>query len=332
MDTLDTKNSRKIPGNSRKFFCTCCGYGSDHRHDFSKHLLSKRHVKMDTLDTKMDTKIPKNSQIFPAGKYVCECGKAYKYSQGLSKHKSKCFFHEEENSDFEKNDKNDKNDEIINTTNTIFSGDLVIELLKQNSEFKELLKDQNQQMIDLIGNGKIGNTNTNSNNVTNKNRFNLNFFLNEQCKDAMNIMDFVNTIQLQLSDLERVGELGYVKGISHIVVNKLKDMDIHKRPIHCSDLKRETMYVKDQDIWEKENENKEKLSKMITHVAHKNQKQIGTWQKENPEYKDSESTTCDKYLKIVGESMSGLTHDDESEGYTNKIIKNIAKEVTIKEE
>jgi hypothetical protein len=148
----------------------------------------------------------------------------------------------------------------------------------------------------------------------------------------MNIMDFVNTMQLQLSDLERVGELGYVKGISHIVVNKLKDLEVTKRPIHCSDVKRETMYVKDENMWEKENEKKEKLAKMIKHVAHKNQKQINEWQQENPEYKDSESVQSEKFLKIVGESMTGLTNDDESECCTNRIIKNIAKEVIIEKE
>jgi len=204
-----------------------------------------------------------------------------------------------------------------------------MELLKQNGEFKELLKDQNKQMMDLIGKGNMGNTTNNTNSHNNiKNKFNLNIFLNEQCKDAMNIMDFVNTMQLQLSDLERVGELGYIKGISHIVINKLKDLDVSKRPIHCSDLKRETMYVKDEDAWEKDG-TKLKLSKMIKHLAHKNQKQIGTWQEENPDYKDSESVKSEKFLKIVGESMNGLTDDEDAENCTNKIIKNIAKEVTI---
>jgi hypothetical protein len=145
-------------------------------------------------------------------------------------------------------------------------------------------------------------------------------------------MDFVNTMQLQLSDLERVGELGYVKGISHIVVNKLKDLDVHKRPIHCSDLKRETLYVKDKNVWEKETEKREKLTKMIKYVAHKNQIQIKDWQEENPEYKDSETIQCEKFLKIVGESMTGLTNDDEANSCTNKIIKNIAKEVLIEKE
>jgi uncharacterized protein YxeA len=275
-------------------------------------------------NTKNTNNLTKKSSDLVPNAYVCECGKEYKHQSSLWNHRQKCTFHSKE----------------IVSPETHNHGDIplevVMELLKQNGEFKELLKDQSKQMMDIIGKGGIGNTtnntNTNSHNVTNKNRFNLNFFLNEQCKDAMNIMDFVNTLQLQLSDLERVGELGYVKGISHIVVNKLKDLDIHKRPIHCSDLKRETMYVKDQDIWEKESEKKDKLSKMIKHVAHKNQKQIGTWQDENPDYRDSESIKSEEYLKIVGESMCGLTNDDESECYTNKIIKCIAKEVSIKEE
>jgi uncharacterized protein YxeA len=258
--------------------------------------------------------------------FWCDCGNSYKHHSSLWKHRKTC----------NKKCKKEEKEVLVEThtsdasNNTLVPCEFIMEM------FKEMLKNQNEQMIELISKG-IGNnshntTNNNSHNTTNKNRFNINLFLNEQCKDAMNIMDFVNTMQLQLSDLERVGELGYVKGISNIVVNKLKDLDVHKRPIHCSDLKRETMYVKDENVWEKENEKKEKLSKMITHVAHKNQKQINEWQKENPEYKDSESIQSEKYLKIVGESMSGLTNDDESCGYTNKIIKNIAKEVIIEKE
>lgn len=216
----------------------------------------------------------------------------------------------------------EKKEPVITTDNTLVPCEFLMGM------FKEMLKNQNEQMMELFKNG-VGNTNCN--NTTNKNRFNINLFLNEKCKDAMNITDFVDTMQLKLSDLERVGEQGYVKGISHIVINKLKDLDVCKRPIHCSDFKRETMYIKDENAWEKDG-TKGKLSKMIKHVAHKNQKQIGSWQEENPEYKDSESIKCDEYLKIVGESMNGLTNDDESDGYTNKIIKNIAKEVIIIDE
>jgi len=240
--------------------------------------------------------------------YSCVCGNIYKYRQGLSKHRKTC-----------------KN-EVIATpvSNGMLSNEFIFEFMKQEKEFKITL-------IETLKNG-LGNNNSHNNNSHNntKNKFNINLFLNEKCKDAMNIMDFVNTMQLELSDLEKVGEEGYVKGISDIIVNKLKDLDVYKRPIHCSDVKRETMYVKDKDAWAKD-EAKEKITKMVKQISHKNQKQIGEWQQENPDYKDSESTKCDEYLKIVVESMNGLTNDAESNGYTNKIIKNIAKEITVKD-
>jgi len=275
----------------------------------------------------------------------CKCGKKYKHLSSLCAHKKKCAYQniitEKKKSEHELTcDQNN----IIETDETktpptqsdpINTG-LIIELLKQNQEFKSLLAEQNKHMVEQNkhmlelmekGIGNITNNNNISNNIT-KNKFNLNIFLNEQCKDAMNIMDFVNSLQLKLSDLERVGELGYVKGISHIVLNKLKDLDVCKRPIHCSDLKRETMYVKDENAWEKENGKNEKITKMIKHVAHKNQKQINEWRQENPEHKNPESVKCDKYLAIVNQSMGGSTEDDDINNY-NKIIKNIAKEVII---
>ena len=305
MDTLDTKISQKNASENFKYFCYGCSFGTMNKTDYTRHCSTKKHT-MDTLDAK------KTQSVSDIKEFICECGSAYKYSQGLSKHRKTC-----------------EKKEVVATPITDVSNNPLVQCEFLMDLFKEMLKTQNEQMIEIFKNGVGNTTNTNCHNKT---KFNMNFFLNEQCKDAMNIMDFVNTMQLQLSDLERVGEHGYVKGISHIIVNKLKDLEICKRPIHCSDLKRETMYVKDENVWEKENEKKGKLSKMITHVAHKNQKQIGSWQEENPEYKDSESMKCDELLKIVRESMNGLTNDDESDGYTNKIIKNIAKEVIIKEE
>ena len=299
-----TKNGQKGLLN---FHCELCDYHTSERSKYNRHKLTRKHKFLLNPTEKGQKSI------------VCNCGKSYRHTSTLYAHKKKCNF---------------ETHKLITTSNedaynnVIIPCEVFVELLKQNGEFKELMIEQNKQMIDLIGSG-IGNTTNYHNNV--KNKFNINIFLNEQCKDAMNIMDFVNTMQLQLSDLERVGELGYIKGISHIVVNKLKDLDVCKRPIHCSDLKRETMYVKDENVWEKEGDKNDKLSKMIKHLAHKNQKQIGDWQEVNPEYKDSESTKCDEYLKIVCESMTGLTNDEESETCMNKIIKNIAKEVIIKD-
>jgi len=194
----------------------------------------------------------------------------------------------------------------------------------------KLIIEQNQKIIELssMKNNTISN-NTNSNNTTNcNNKFNLNFFLNEQCKDALNITDFVNSLQLQLTDLENTGKLGFAEGISQIFIRGLKELDVYKRPIHCSDLKRETMYVKDQDIWEKENSEKETIKKTINKIAHKNVKQIPSWIKNHPRCTESTSKHNDLYLNIVNESMGG-ENEDETNKYYEKIVKKVSREVAI---
>jgi hypothetical protein len=217
--------------------------------------------------------------------------------------------------------------------NELKEKDKVIELLiKENSEFKTIVLDVmksntelQKQMMEVCKNSNntiISNSNNNNNNKT----FNLHFFLNEQCKDAMNISDFANSFDLQLSDLESVGELGYVEGISKIIVDKLNAMDIYKRPMHCSDAKREIIYVKDENIWTKEEKNNPKLRKAIQKISFKNMKLVYNWSNAYPESKDNESYLNDKYIKLVLESSggSGLILDNE-----NKIIRRITKEIVI---
>jgi len=207
--------------------------------------------------------------------------------------------------------------------------------VKQNDEFKQLIIEQNktilQQNSKLIEICKQGTTNTNISHVNSHNKtFNINVFLNETCKDAMNIMDFVDSLKLQLSDLESVGRLGYVEGISNIIIQNLKALDVHKRPVHCSDSKREVMYIKDEDKWEKENENKQKLRKAIKRVANKNSILLPDFKKEHPDCSKSSSKYSDQYNKLIVESMGGSGDNDlEKE---NKIIKKIAKEVFIDKE
>jgi hypothetical protein len=196
----------------------------------------------------------------------------------------------------------------------------MFELIKQNQEFKELILEQNNKMLDLMKEKPysiINNTNTN--------HFNMNFFLNEQCKDALNIKEFVSSIQLQLTDLENTGKLGYVNGISKIFVNGLKELDVYKRPVHCSDLKRETLYIKDENKWEKESN---KLKKAIQQLSHKNIQQIPEWIKENPSCKDITSKKNDEYLNLVHNCMAGSNTEEADENY-KKIIHNISKEVVI---
>jgi hypothetical protein len=227
----------------------------------------------------------------------------------LSIHKKNCPIIEnsENNQNIEQNI--DKKDELINY------------LIKENQEFKNLILEIVKK--DTTTNNNNNNINTNSHNKT----FNLNFFLNETCKDAMNIMDFVDSLKLQLSDLENLGKLGYVDGISKIIVQNLKSLDETKRPVHCTDSKREVMYVKDDNKWEKENENKQKMRKVIKHVTHKNSKLLKEFKTKYPGCEKSDSKYSDKYDKLIIEAMGGKGDNDlEKE---DKIIRNIAKVVII---
>jgi hypothetical protein len=260
--------------------------------------LTAKHAKL----TKVNTFLPKNPlTLIPDknAKFICNfCYKEYSRT-GLWKHKKTC-----------NNDLKDNNDiQVLTKT--------VLEVVQQN---KELTK----QICELSKEKSVTN---NINNSNNKN-FNINIFLNEQCKNALNITDFVNSLQPQIQDLEETGRLGFVQGISRIFINGLNQLDVHQRPLHCSDFKRETIYIKDSNEWTKENENKDKLTTAIKKVAHKNLQQIQTWQLCNPLYSDPESKQNDKYMKIVYESMSGSTKEESDKNY-NKIIKNIAKETVI---
>jgi len=314
--------------------CDLCDYTTCNKYDFSKHISTVKH-KFAILATNrhpLATQIAISCDKSPDGsckqnvkqcQYCCDdCGRKYKDKSGLWKHKKKCIkkiapVEMEEN--MQMIIKHHDNDEFeIKFDNN----ELIKELMKQNQEFKSMLVEQNNKLMDLAKEGKYI-----TNNNTTNNHFNLQFFLHEKCKDAINIMDFVKSLQLQLKDLETTGRLGYVEGITKIFIKGLQDLDICKRPIHCSDLKRETIYVKDMDTWEKDNE-KQKMKFAIKHIAHKNVLKISEWQEENPEYKNGESTVSEEYMKIVSQSMGGFT-DEEDEENMNKIIRNVSKEIVI---
>ena len=295
----------QLPQIPNILFCEKCNYYCSHKGDFNKHLRTSKHL-IDKNDNIFTPKIP---QI-----YKCNCGNEYNHMSGLSRHRKKCNYLQNKQLD----------DDINNTLNNEAKQHQLIEyLMKENSEFKQLMIEQNKQMIELSKNS-IGHHNTTNNN----NSFNLNLFLNETCKNAMNIMDFVKQLPVGVKDLEETGRLGFSEGISKIFINGLKQIDVNDRPLHCSDSKRETLYIKDNNQWNKEDEDKSLLTNAIKHVAHKNMKQISEWTKEHPEYNNSESRQNDKYLKIVCESMSGGTQEETNKNY-NKIIKNIVKETII---
>jgi hypothetical protein len=298
-------SNEKMPENAGKLECKLCDFKCSKQSNYKKHLLTRKHQKREIsndLAMVSNEKMPKNAETNI--KIVCEvCNKSYKDNSGLWRHKKKCIKTDEEEKEKEEEPKKDN--------------DLVFLLLKENQEFKQMLLEQNKQLIELTSK-----TNTTINN-NNCNNFNLNVFLNEKCKDAMNIMDFVDSLKLTLQDLEKTAELGYIKGITNIIVNGLNQLDVYKRPIHCSDVKRETLYVKDNNSWEKENEEKKKITRAIKHISIKNAKQVGEWTKENKGYNDSSSKKSDKYLKIISEANGGEPEE------INKIISNISSKVTI---
>jgi hypothetical protein len=283
-----------MPKNAEKFSCKFCDFKCCKQSNYETHMLTAKHKKIQ----KDTTKIQKNA----VPQYVCDCGRAFAYHSGLWRHKKKC------------NDEKEL-EKMVTENNEPTDKEMMMLLIKDNSEMKKL-------MMDIIKNG-THNTN-NSHNKT----FNLQFFLNEQCKDAMNISDFVNSIQLQLEDLEETGRLGYVDGISRVVIKNLDDMNTHKRPFHCSDSKREILYIKDNDQWIKDNDNKDVMINMIKQVANKNMKKIPEWVKAHPDCLNANSKQNDTYLQIVYNSMSGST-ELEQKNNINKIISKVAKQVVI---
>ena len=290
--------SDKNEGNEEatKYYCHLCDYKCCRKDNFERHKMTPKHQKM----TKHN-----NYEFFEC----VHCDKKYKYRQGLSKHKKQC-----------------AQVESVTTNNTSITPELIIEIIKQNQEFKTLLVEQNKSIIELSKNSSITNNTVNSYNKT----FNLQIFLNDTCKNAMNLTDFVSSLQIDLEDLESVGELGFVNGLSKLIISGLNDLEECERPVHCSDLKRESMYVKEDNKWEKEDAENTKMKKALKQIAHKNIKMLPVWKTKNPDCKRSESYLSDKYSHMVIEAMGGSGDNDEEKA--NKIIRKIAKEVTIKKQ
>jgi hypothetical protein len=285
-----------VPNSSNNYTCICCHYNTSRLSQYERHLLTDKHSNH-INET--------NMKHFSSGKFQCICGILFKSRTTLWRHKKLC------------------NQEDIITNNEAPDKELIMMLVKQNSQLFE----QNNEMLEIIKNGTHNNSHNNNTTTNSHNKaFNLNFFLNETCKDAMNIMDFVDSIKLQLSDLEGVGELGYVEGISKIIVKNLKELDVTQRPVHCTDKKRETMYIKDDDKWEKDEE-KVKLHKVVRKVTCKNQNLIQKFKEEYPEYNKYHSKVSDKYNKIIVESMGGSGDNDYEK--EEKIIQNISKQVFV---
>uniref|UniRef100_A0A6C0B6T7 C2H2-type domain-containing protein n=1 Tax=viral metagenome TaxID=1070528 RepID=A0A6C0B6T7_9ZZZZ len=296
---MSQKNPHSIIEKPR-FYCHTCCYGTENKKDFTKHENTKKHVdKVDQKLIKSQIAELKNRQPL----HVCsQCLKEYKDKSGLWRHKKKCYV-----------------EPIPIVQNSMVTNDMVLKLMEQNHDLQK-------QIFELAKNQTVTN-NLNSNNTTN-NHFNLNVFLNETCKDALNITDFVNSLQLQVKDFETTGRLGYVEGISRIILHGLRQIDVHKRPLHCTDFKREIVYIKNNDMWEKDGPQKEGLQKAVNRVAQMNFNQLQKWQEENPDCARINTKENEEYIHLSLVALGGQTQE-EDEKYMDKIVKNVLREVVI---
>ena len=304
-----TDSCKKV---AKTFNCSDCDYITSRKSSYDKHIRTAKHKQL----TEVNAELTESCEIVAnCCKFFCQvCNKEYLSRVGLWKHKQKCNSKEESEGEIE--DEIKKTDELT---------ELVKYLMKENLEMKTMMMEQSNIMMEVIKHGTHNTTNNTTTNSHNK-AFNLNFFLNETCKDAMNIMDFVDSIKLQLSDLEKVGELGYVEGISNIIVKNLNELDVTLRPVHCTDKKRETMYIKDEDKWEKDESNS-KIKKAIKRVASKNQRLLPKFKEAHPDCGTYHSKYSDQYNKIIIESVGGSGDNDAEK--EEKIIRNISKNVLV---
>jgi hypothetical protein len=295
---------------SNTYSCNYCDYTCSKKYNWDKHILTLKHTSAILSNEKM----AKNGKKWQNELFRCEkCEKEYNNRSGLWRHKKIC------NS---KQETKGENEQIVNDEPS--DKQLIMMLIKENSELRKEQADIKEIILEIVKNGTMNNSHNTTHTNSHNKAFNLQFFLNETCKNAMNITDFVESIKLQLSDFMSMGEVGFVEGISNIIVKNLNSLDETVRPIHCTDQKRETFYVKDENQWEKEEDDRKKLKKLIRGIAYKNEKLMKNYKEAYPDYNNSDSKRSDQYSKIMIESMDCK---DESR---EKIIKNISKATTIK--
>jgi hypothetical protein len=320
----------------KPYKCEICNIETNNKKDYNNHLLTNKHIKKS------------QGYVKPPINLICKCGKKYNYYSGLHKHAKKCTYSLEvlspDVSPQESLPQETLPQEVL-PTNISFLTKLVLEVVKTNTELQKTNNDDNKdfknlilelmksntdlqkQMLDMCKNSNTTiNNNTKTKNSHNK-TFNMQIFLNEHCKDAMNIKDFADSFKLEISDFEKVGHLGYVDGISDIIIKKLNEMDIHKRPIHCSDTKRDTMYVHADDVWIKDNSDHDEVRALVQRITAKNIRMIPIWQDMYPNSRNNMHKLNDTYMSLTRQAMGGFggtIPENES-----KIIRKIAKSVFI---
>ena len=322
---LATNLTPKITKKS-KFYCEHCKFGCNRNSEYNRHLITDKHTngnKTVILATNLtpilsDDKTT-NYNVLPD--LTCKvCAKSFETRSGLWRHNKK---HPPQAQEEEKIDqkKECELDAVFDLKSVFF------DMVKQNEEFKQIMVDQTQKLLDLANNQSITNNNNINYNNTMNNKFNLQIFLNETCKDAMNIQEFIDYVTVQHSDFENFGKLGYVEALTRIFLRNLMELDVCRRPIHCSDSKREVLYVKDNNVWTSD-VTREKLIRTIKYIANKNVKQIPGWMDKNPDSKNTQTKLHDKYMRMLCFSMGAKTEEEDQE-YYKKIIRNVAKEVCI---
>ena len=335
------------PENSKKFNCDKCDFKCCKNNEWLRHLSTAKHNNnsiLNILEQKNSILEQKNSIL---EQYICKfCNKKYNARNSLWYHAKKCKtvkeiqIDKDNMNDVYSDDEEHSVEHSSECSKTKFynippTNNEIIEIMKaqmlDNQELRKFMMDQQKQMMELALKSSITNTNTinaNSNCNNNNNTFNLQFFLNEKCKGALNLSEFVDSIKVQLSDLENFAHVDYANGISKILLKNFNNLDTYSRPIHCSDLKRETIYIKENDSWTKEPDDKPTLIKAIKQVAFKNIKLINEWVKENPGCQDPRTKQNVKYNKIVMNSMSGGTVEEQRDNI-EQIVKNVTKAVVI---
>lgn len=288
-------DSEKGSKSSNNFHCEKCDYLTSRSSQYDRHILTNKHIRIHMDSNEDSKKVPLHQ---------CNCGNVYKYRQGLVKHKSKC---------------SPIPISIVENKMEVATKESIPEyitlLIDNTKELQNIIIEQNKTIVDLAA--KAGNTNSNNNT-----QFNLQFFLNETCKDAINAGEFIENLKISFADLENIGNKGYVDGITNIIVNELKTMDITKRPFHCTDMKRETMYIKEKDEWNKDNEDKSKLICVINNVLNKNKVIANEWYKTHPEINVLDSPDYLMHMKLFEQLLAQENENKLKE----KIVKNIAKE------
>ena len=329
--------TQKMPKNAEKYKCEKCNFICSKQSNYDAHILTAKHQMLINANEKM----PKNAK-----KFMCSCGKEYKQAPSLTRHKKKCT-HVEKCTHVDTMNEDTTDDETPDEIQNCISeppsdASTVLMLLKQNDEFKELMVEQHSavvalqqqnvelqtKLIDVVKDGVTINNNTTNNNTTNNNQFNLNFFLNDTCKDAMNITEFLGNLDVQIDEIEYIGHHGYVNGMTKMIMERLKGMDITKRPIHCTDIKRETMYIKDKDEWSKDTDELTKLRKILNRVTMNNCRAVPKWKSAHPDCEIMETRNnefCYKMMRL----MLGDVEDAQIK-LDNKIIKTMAKELFCK--